>query len=73
MHPIPTCFHHGDTCGGGNQGCIARESETIWSAEFDKGSGGEINGGLRGEVANTLTFGRGLSFELVGVGEMRAG
>ena len=47
-----------------------------WSAEFDKGSGleleDEINGGLRGEVANTLMFGGGLSFELVGGGEIES-
>ena len=47
------------------------------SAEFDKGSGleleGEINGGLGGEVANTLMFGGGLSFELVGGGEIESG
>ena len=45
-----------------------------WSSEFNKGSErelkGDTNGGSRGKVANTLLFGRGLKFELVGAGDI---
>ena len=33
---------------------------------------GDTNRGSRGEVANTLLFGGGLSFELVGVGDIES-
>ena len=46
------------------------------SLELDRGSEceleGDTNGGSRGEVANTLLFGGGLSFELVGVGDIES-